>query len=820
MNKKSKILIASLISILSRPSFAGFPADAEVEAALAQGNISHACDLIDQGARINADQWRGLSGEKRNSVWLSTCFNSLILQGAVVQEDCPSLIKKALDSKSILRIYEVISLGCQVDGIGSLESSIQYDIAKSRKYSLSQDIWNMKAFDSSWRGNTTFVKKALQESDLDLAQALINAGAPFDDIWGDSPFPYEKCFDENIEMTPAIALMRHRQSPLSREEIEEVLVENKPCDAFYGNFLSEAIKSGLSLSDRLPQVPTIPLLEHLLVESPGDCIFPAFYEAGVNKISLKTFRDAVRFHIPDRENQRMEQARLRVSMYRTFLALQGEKNTAWWRDIDALTPETPGMVPYFHYGILTLPFHQVEEMIQRYPSKVNELDQDGVPPLFRAIGASRFPTALKLLDAGANAQYLSPEKKSIFFAFEDDALAPNKNAAGFVVFKKLLDLGASLGEKDINGDSFFHVTENIHPWIFRLGMEAGLSLDAPNNKGLTPLDLGFSLNKNTLEYTSDSSFDLIKIAINVESHREAGLASSVPKIGFVKASGTWSMDALGSLKKHFSNQVQFYLLSEEVFTEVPHLVQQLDGIVTPGGADNYPKGRPFTLADLNPETMISIERLYQQAQKISSDFQMPLFGMCAGHQHIALYHGATLLEDKSRYARQKGAAVFPGTLLYDLALTTKEREQIHNTCIVPTLRFEKIHLAHSFAAIFQNFPYQELEISALSEGNVIESVSQGWLKIGTQFHPENYLKQGGVNNRQALLFENFINVVRQRNEVAERARQEGANVSAALQSFGEKRLAQMRRVKECYEKQGMSFGGNTNAFNGTLPFHF
>jgi para-aminobenzoate synthetase component 2 len=106
--------------------------------------------------------------------------------------------------------------------------------------------------------------------------------------------------------------------------------------------------------------------------------------------------------------------------------------------------------------------------------------------------------------------------------------------------------------------------------------------------------------------------------------------------------------------------------------------------------------------------------------------RLPLFGVCLGHQAIAVAFGATvtrageLLHGKTSEVHHKGDGVLAG--LPDPFTATRY---------------------HSLAVVEQTLP-AELDVTARTASGVVMAMRHTWLPIeGVQFHPESVLTESG-----------------------------------------------------------------------------
>jgi anthranilate synthase/aminodeoxychorismate synthase-like glutamine amidotransferase len=113
----------------------------------------------------------------------------------------------------------------------------------------------------------------------------------------------------------------------------------------------------------------------------------------------------------------------------------------------------------------------------------------------------------------------------------------------------------------------------------------------------------------------------------------------------------------------------------------------------------------------------------------------PILGICLGHQAIASYFGAKLVNVKPViHGQAHRIKLLNSSILFNTLPSTF-----------------KVGLYHSWAVSQENFP-EILSIDALSEQNVIMSFSVKEYPVwGVQFHPESYITEYGFD-----ILQNFI----------------------------------------------------------------
>ena len=114
---------------------------------------------------------------------------------------------------------------------------------------------------------------------------------------------------------------------------------------------------------------------------------------------------------------------------------------------------------------------------------------------------------------------------------------------------------------------------------------------------------------------------------------------------------------------------------------------------------------------------------------------IPLLGICLGHQIIAKYFGASIVNLNKVFHGQNKIIEHNNSKLYKK---------------IP-IKFQ-VGVYHSWAVSEKNFPGEKLEITARSEDNIIMSFQHKKYNIfGVQFHPESYITQYGEK-----IIRNFI----------------------------------------------------------------
>lgn len=117
--------------------------------------------------------------------------------------------------------------------------------------------------------------------------------------------------------------------------------------------------------------------------------------------------------------------------------------------------------------------------------------------------------------------------------------------------------------------------------------------------------------------------------------------------------------------------------------------------------------------------------------------QIPILGICLGHQAICEVFGANITYAKQLMHGKKSAITFDSSPIFD-GLNGE----------IEVARY------HSLAASSENFPKDKLRITArTSDGEIMAVEHREYTVFGLQFHPESILTQNGKR-----IVENFLEI--------------------------------------------------------------
>jgi microsomal dipeptidase-like Zn-dependent dipeptidase/gamma-glutamyl-gamma-aminobutyrate hydrolase PuuD len=189
-----------------------------------------------------------------------------------------------------------------------------------------------------------------------------------------------------------------------------------------------------------------------------------------------------------------------------------------------------------------------------------------------------------------------------------------------------------------------------------------------------------------------------------------------------------------------------------------NILSKIDGLILSGGGDIY---APLFNEELHPAVeSYDLERDHYDIQlvKRAAEKQMPILGICRGHQVINVAFGGSLIQDipsqvpESKVNHNQTEAREIGTHPITIAPDSKLSQILHRApCTVHPLSVNSFH----HQAVKAIAP--ELEAVAHAEDGVIEAIesSEGKSILGVQWHPENMAV--AENDTMLSLFKHVVN---------------------------------------------------------------
>lgn len=190
---------------------------------------------------------------------------------------------------------------------------------------------------------------------------------------------------------------------------------------------------------------------------------------------------------------------------------------------------------------------------------------------------------------------------------------------------------------------------------------------------------------------------------------------------------------------------------------IAQLVGLCAGLVLTGGDDidpaNYGEAPTPQLGPVNPRR----DAAEQRALKAAVERDIPVLGICRGHQLINVFFGGTLCQD---IATEKGEAsshqqTAPwGARHHEVVITPESR-------LARALGEDRLAInSYHHQAIRKVAP--DLEVTARAEDGLVEAVESKehrWL-VGVQWHPERYEAEAEDSDPNIRLFMAFRDAVR------------------------------------------------------------
>ena len=180
------------------------------------------------------------------------------------------------------------------------------------------------------------------------------------------------------------------------------------------------------------------------------------------------------------------------------------------------------------------------------------------------------------------------------------------------------------------------------------------------------------------------------------------------------------------------------------------ILGRIDGLILSGGYDIAP--------DLYGEepraslgyTMRDVDMFYLSAIRTARSMDLPLFGICKGHQAINVAFGGTLYQDIG----EKGAVL-------KHSQSAPEMDPSHSVSIEEGTFLHRLLGASAMVNSFHHqaikAPAPGLKIAATSADGIIEAFEmEGGRIIGVQWHPEMMAAHG--NGDMLALFRYFVDI--------------------------------------------------------------
>ncbi|MHC0448518.1 MAG: gamma-glutamyl-gamma-aminobutyrate hydrolase family protein, partial [Candidatus Lariskella arthropodorum] len=219
-------------------------------------------------------------------------------------------------------------------------------------------------------------------------------------------------------------------------------------------------------------------------------------------------------------------------------------------------------------------------------------------------------------------------------------------------------------------------------------------------------------------------------------------------LGVSNILGMWSSDVLEALKPFVHSNYGIYILPlSQAQQNDTEFLKEFSGFINPGAGDSFPNV-PFTLQDIQGETMLENEKLYQSVLNVSNEFGIPYLGICSGAQHLILNKGGKL-DVVAKYELDHRVTFIKGTFPHFAALTKTEQNEALEKCVFPNVIFP-VHRSHKYSGVQEQLG--DVKLGAVSKEGVVQAVASKTGQLGVQFHPENsYYEQTDTNRNKLII---------------------------------------------------------------------
>lgn len=193
------------------------------------------------------------------------------------------------------------------------------------------------------------------------------------------------------------------------------------------------------------------------------------------------------------------------------------------------------------------------------------------------------------------------------------------------------------------------------------------------------------------------------------------------------------------------------------FHNIQEVIKSMDGIIFSGGNDIDPQHYDETIEEGDYDLVQELDiHEIQLCNKIIHNTDMPVLGICRGHQLINVVHGGTLYQEIKRSDKPDHRSYPDSVSKYHLAHDIiVDRE----TMLYKILGKEYIKVNSFHHQIIKKIG-TGLKVSALSPDGVVEAVegAKERFLLGVQWHPEMLAPVDSINDVSSQkIFQYFIN---------------------------------------------------------------
>lgn len=292
------------------------------------------------------------------------------------------------------------------------------------------------------------------------------------------------------------------------------------------------------------------------------------------------------------------------------------------------------------------------------------------------------------------------------------------------------------------------------------------------------------------------------------------LRKHVMLIGMTNRTGTWTQNLRNAMSKEAKatgRVVAIVDITDEIADD-EELLKHFSGLINPGAGDTYPSSPnqwPFKLKDMNPNTMCGNEKIYQKVITVSSKYNIPYLGVCAGAQHLVLNNGGSLTGGTGQ---GRTVTLKMGSLAHFMSLSDKEKADALVECTLNDVSLLG-HFAHHYAGdhtdLGEDVSMDGYTTSFSTNKPYPVAYSRKGIQFGYQFHPES-----GDGERNKQLLASFMGICVDHKTAMLSAYSKGISLKEAGKAFSESNIAIKKRLEEC--ARGMLLKSGLKGFSNLV----